>query len=405
MSDADPISIKYEQIRPFLSERGRRRWAAAEALSLGYGGIARVHRATGIVPSTIGKGINELRAGSDEDLAPTRSRRPGAGRPKATAADPQWVPALLKLVEPEARGDPMSPLQYTSKTVRNLGEELQKQGHDVSYRTVCRELKKQDYSLNANRKMLEGASHADRDAQFKYINGQIHEHQSQGNPVTSVDTKKKELVGEFKNGGQEWCPKGQATRVNVHDFVEELGRASPYGVYDMVHDTGWVSVGISGDTAEFSVNSLRYWWNEMGKDLHRDATALLVTADCGGSNGYRLRLWKWELQILADELQMPITVCHLPPGTSKWNKIEHKLFSAITRNWRAVPLEDYATIVRLIGSTRTRTGLTVRCRLDERVYETGRRVTDAEMRTINLRPHAFHGEWNYTVAPRLQPCA
>ena len=404
MKNTNVIATKFERVADHLSERSRRLWAAAEAMALGHGGIAQVHLATGIVPSTISKGISELRGveAGGQALDPSRSRQPGAGRPTKISLDLELLDALKRLVEPEARGNPMSALLYTAKSVRNLEEELRGQGHVVSYRTVGRLLKAMNYRLNANRKMLEGAEHPDRDEQFKYINSQIAEQQAVGDPATSVDTKKKELVGDFKNAGVEWTPMGQPIRVKDHDFIGDLGRASPYGVFDVIANQGWVSVGISADTGEFAVNTLRSWWRELGQDKYLNCKSILVTADCGGSNGYRLRLWKWELQGLADELGKPITVCHLPPGTSKWNKIEHMLFSAIARNWRAVPLVDYATIVQLIASTHSKTGLKVACRLDDRIYEKGRKVSDVEMASINLRPHKFHGEWNYTISPRSE---
>ena len=307
--------------------------------------------------------------------------------------------ALEALVEPCTRGDPESTLRWTCKSLRVLAGELVRKGHDVSYRTVGRLLKHLDYSLQGNRKTLEGAQHADRNAQFEYINAQCKKRIKANNPAVSVDTKKKELVGEYKNGGREYRPKGQPEKVDVHDFKGELGRVSPYGVYDMNDNSGWVSVGISADTSEFAVESIQRWWNSMGYERYSDASELFITADCGGSNGYRTRLWKLELQKLADELGIPITVCHFPPGTSKWNKIEHRLFSFITINWRGKPLRTYQTVVKLIAATTTKTGLEVQCELDPSDYEKGRKVSDEEMQTIKLRPHRFHGEWNYTIAP------
>jgi len=371
-------------------------------MALGHGGIARVHRATGIVPSTIGKGIRELRE-RQQGLAAfeerRRVRRVGGGRPSKTDEEPELLGALERLVEPATRGDPESPLRWTCKSLRRLATELVAEGYAVSYRTVGRLLKRLKYSLQANRKTTEGTKHPDRNAQFGYINAQTTKRIADGNPAISVDTKKKELVGSYRNGGKEYRPKGQPDEVAVHDFVGELGRANPYGVYDIADDSAWVSVGISSDTAEFAVETIRRWWNAMGYDRYPEATELLVTADCGGSNGYRIRLWKLELQRLADELGIPITVCHFPPGTSKWNKIEHRLFSFITMNWRGKPLRTYQTIVNLIAATTTDTGLDVCCELDDDIYPKGRKVTDAEMSSINTHCHDFHGEWNYTIRP------
>ena len=402
MKSEEQIRQQYGLIRDSLDERGRREWAASEAMALGYGGIALVHRGTGIVPSTIGKGIRELRERSagKAPLEPVRRvRRPGGGRPRKTVEDPQLLGALETLVEPSSRGDPESPLRWTCKSLRQLALELARAGHQISYQTVARLLKSLNYSLQSNSKTLEGTQHADRDAQFKYINSQTKKRIKAGDPAISVDTKKKELVGQFKNVGAEYRPKGAPEKVNVHDFKGELGRVSPYGIYDMQDNSGWVSVGISADTSEFAVEAIRRWWNTMGYERYRQASELLITADCGGSNGYRTRLWKLELQRLADELGIPVTVCHFPPGTSKWNKIEHRLFSFITINWRGKPLRTYQTVVNLIAGTKTRTGLNVQCELDPYTYEKGRKVTDAEMETVNLRPHKFHGEWNYTIAP------
>lgn len=401
-TEAD-IRWQYEQIGNSLDERSRRQWAASEAMALGYGGIAVVHRATGIVPSTIGKGIKEIlkrqngvNAGEEE---PPGVRRPGAGRPRSTEVDPLLAEDLERLVEPVTRGDPVSPLRWTCKSLRRLADELVAMGHAVSYRTVGRLLKDLRYSLQANRKTNEGAQHPDRNAQFEYINTQTKKRIKAGNPAISVDTKKKELVGNYKNGGREYLPKGQPETVEVHDFIGELGRANPYGVYDIADDSGWVSVGISSDTAEFAVESIRRWWNSMGYDRYPSAEELFITADCGGSNGYRTRLWKLELQRLANELGIPVTVCHFPPGTSKWNRIEHRLFSFITMNWRGKPLRTYQTVVNLIAGTTTATGLMVRSELDDTIYEKGRKVTDEEMSTIKIKSHKFHGDWNYTICP------
>jgi transposase len=402
MKSEEQIREQYRLIGGSLDERGRREWAASEAMALGRGGIALVHRASGIVPSTIGKGVKELRQRHDGEAQPEKRRRvrkPGGGRPRKTAEDPELLGALEALVEPCTRGDPESALRWTCKSLRVLAKELVCKGHDVSYRTVGRLLKRLDYSLQSNRKTLEGTQHADRNAQFEYINAQSKKRIKANNPAVSVDTKKKELVGEYKNGGREYRPKGQPEKVGVHDFKGELGRVSPYGVYDLDDNSGWVSVGVSADTSEFAVETIRRWWNSMGYERYPEARELFITADCGGSNGYRTRLWKLELQRLADELGIPITVCHFPPGTSKWNKIEHRLFSFITFNWRGKPLRTYQTVVNLIAATTTKTGLEVQCELDPSDYEKGRKVSDDEMKTIKLRPHRFHGEWNYTIQP------
>ena len=372
-------------------------------MALGRGGIARVHRGTGIVPSTIGKGIKELRGRSEVEESTEerrRVRRVGGGRRRKIEEDPQLLVALEALVEPSTRGDPESALRWTCKSLRVLAGELVRVGHTVSYRTVGRLLKYMDYRLQANSKTLEGAQHADRDAQFEYINTQTKRQLKADNPAISVDTKKKELVGAYKNGGREYRPTGEPEPVDVHDFKGELGRVSPYGVYDLQDNSGWVSVGISADTSEFAVETIRRWWYSMGEERYPEADGLFITADCGGSNGYRTRLWKLELQRLADELKLAITVCHFPPGTSKWNKVEHRLFSFITMNWRGKPLHTYQTVVNLIAATTTTTGLEVQCELDSRSYDKGRKVSDAELETVKIRPHRFHGEWNYTIEPR-----
>jgi len=402
MKTESEITRQYEQLRGSLDERARREWAASEAIALGYGGIAKVHRATGIVPSTIGKGIRELREqehcspGRDE---PRRVRRPGGGRKKKIDKDQTLQADLEGLVEPTTRGDPESPLRWTCKSLRRLAKQLTVMGHRVSYRTVGRLLKALGYSLRANRKTLEGCTHPDRDAQFQYISQKTKEQLATANPAISVDTKKKELVGNYKNAGREFCPSGEPEDVKVYDFIGELGRANPYGVYDIGEDAAWVSVGISSDTAEFAVEAIRRWFNFMGRERYPHASGILITADCGGSNGFRIRLWKLQLQHLANEIGIPITVCHFPPGTSKWNKIEHRLFSFIAMNWRGKPLINYQTIVNLIAATTTEKGLEVRCELDENAYEKGRKISDAEMATINIQPHEFHGEWNYTICP------
>ena len=403
MKTEEQIREQYRLIGGSLDERGRREWAASEAMALGHGGIALVHRGTGIVPSTIGKGVKELRgrrAGEEPAEGQRRVRQPGGGRRKKIEEDPALLGALESLVEPSTRGDPESALRWTCKSLRVLATELVRAGHEVSYRTVGRLLKCLDYRLQSNRKTLEGAQHADRDQQFEYMNAQMKKQFKESNPAISVDTKKKELVGAYKNGGREYRPKGEPEKVDVHDFKGELGRVSPYGVYDLQDNSGWVSVGISADTSEFAVETIRRWWYSMGEERYPELSELLITADCGGSNGYRTRLWKLELQRLADELEIPITVCHFPPGTSKWNKIEHRLFSFITINWRGKPLHSYQTVVNLIAATKTSTGLEVECELDSQGYEKGRKVSDAEMETVKLRPHRFHGEWNYTIEPR-----
>jgi len=398
------IRERYLVVKDTLTERGRRLFIASEALTYGYGGIVAAHRATGMAPSAIGAGIKEVRAienGSAPVLDKTRSRRPGGGRKKAEEKDPGLVPALKKLVEDVTRGDPESPLLWTLRSQRNLMAELKKLGHPTCMKTVARLLKDTlGYSLQANRKRLEGAQHPDRNAQFEHIGEMTRRQLEAGEPAISVDTKKREMVGNYKNGGAELRPKADPEEVLVHDFVDpELGRASPYGVNDLAKNEAWVSVGISHDTGEFAVQTIRTWWCEMGKKLYPNATSLLITADGGGSNGYRLRLWKVELQKLADELGIRISVCHLPPGTSKWNKIEHRLFSFITHNWRGKPLVTHQVIVELISATKTTAGLRVRSRLDERQYAKGRRISDRELAQVHLEPNHFHGEWNYSIHP------
>lgn len=397
------IAERYRALKNDLTERARRLFAASEAIAWGHGGIAAVARATGKARSSIGAGIKEVRAiedGTAPAMDPTRSRRPGAGRKKATEKDPTLVSDLKALVESTTRGDPESPLLWTARSQRNIVEALKKQGHQTSMKMVSRLLKELGYSLQANRKRLEGAQHPDRNAQFEHINETIRRQLELNEPVISVDTKKKELVGPYKNGGQELRAQGDPDDVNVHDFVnEEEGKVSPYGVYDLKKNEAWVSVGISHDTAEFAVETIRTWWREMGMALYAAASSLLITADGGGSNGYRLRLWKVELQKLVDEIGIPISVCHLPPGTSKWNKIEHRLFSFITQNWRGKPLVTHQVIVNLIAATTTKTGLRVKSRLDNRIYAKGRRVSDKDLALVNLEPNAFHGEWNYTIHP------
>jgi len=390
---------KYRALAPTLTERARRIWAATEARAAGWGGITGVARATGISAATIQRGLHELTA--RRPLPPGRIRRPGGGRKRALAKDPTLLTDLEGLVEPTASGDPMSPLRWTSKSVRQLAATLQRMGHQVSRQLVAELLAAAGYSLQANRKTREGPSHPDRDAQFRSINQHVRRFQAAGQPVISVDTKKKELVGDFKNAGRQWRPQGEPTLVRVHDFlIPTRGKAIPYGVYDLTRNAGWVGVGIDHDTATFAVRTIGRWWRRMGQPRYRRARSLLITADAGGSNGSRVRLWKWELQELADRTGLAITVCHLPPGTSKWNKIEHRLFAYISKNWRGQPLVSLAVIVNLIGRTRTAAGLRVRCELDRGAYPKGETITDAQMATLQLVPHRFRGDWNYTINPR-----
>jgi len=399
MIDTSAIRDRFVALSPHLDERGRRSFAAAEARSAGYGGIAAVARATGIAPSTIGRGLDELAGASD---VPTdRIRRCSGGRKTLTTTSPTLLADLLALVSPSERGDPMSPLRWTCKGLRRLASELGAMGHQISHTVVGELLKSQKFSLQANCKTREGDSHPDRDAQFVHINASVSRALAEQQPVISVDTKKKELVGDFKNAGREWRPQGDPEEVRVHDFlIKELGRAVPYGVYDLAANAGWVSVGIDHDTAEFAVQTIRTWWRNVGAKRYPDARHLTITADGGGSNGSRLRLWKRELQTLANELRININVHHLPPGTSKWNKIEHRLFSFISMNWRAKPLVSYRVIVDLISSTTTDAGLTVACELDANTYAKGIVVTDHEMAQINILRAEFHGEWNYTIRPQ-----
>jgi hypothetical protein len=396
--DLETLRAKYDSLAPALTERSRRLWAATEARALGHGGIAMVERATGISRSTIVRGIQETKAGAT--LGPDRTRRPGGGRKKATDKDATLAVDLEALVEPTASGDPQSPLRWTSKSVRRLAAELQALGHTASHRLVADLLQASGYSLQANRKTREGPQHPDRDAQFRYINEQVRRCQQRAQPAISVDTKKKELVGDFKNTGREWRPKGAAEPVRVHDFViPEQGKAIPYGVYDLHRNEGWVSVGIDHDTASFAVHAIRRWWKLMGRAAYGSATSLLITADSGGSNGSRVRLWKWELRKFAQRTGLSITVCHFPPGTSKWNKIEHRLFSYIAMNWRAKPLVSLAAIVSLIGSTTTAAGLRIRSEIDAGTYPQGIAPTAPQMDEIDLERHTFHGDWNYTIHP------
>jgi hypothetical protein len=397
------LQEKYELMCPELDERRRRLWAASEALALGRGGIATVAQATGLAESTIRRGQQELLNPAASASSPSRRvRRQGGGRKDRLEEDPTLVFALEALVEPTTRGDPGSPLRWTCKSTRRLAAELTRQGHLVSHTKVAQVLAGLGYSLQGTRKTKEGASHPDRNAQFEYINEQVQAFQRRRQPVGSVDAKKKELVGEFANGGREYQPQGRPERVRVYDFADkQLGKAIPCGIYDLTANCGWVSVGIAHDTAQFAVATLRRWWWQMGRKVYRQARELLITADGGGSNGSRCRLWKVEVQRWADELGFPITVCHFPPGTSKWNKIEHRLFCYITENWRGRPLINHEVIVSLIANTTTKAGLRIKAELDAGQYPTGLKVTDEQMRALNLFPADFHGEdWNYTIKPR-----
>jgi hypothetical protein len=392
------IREKYLALQGALDERARRWWAAAEARAAGRGGFGRVVRATGMSSKTLARGLRELAAG--ETLPPGRIRRCGGGRKAAKVLDPSLTTALEELVEPLTRGDPDSPLRWTCKSTRRLAAELQGRGYTISHTLAAHLLHEAGYGLQANRKTREGTHHPDRNAQFEYINRQVQHRLQRGEPTISVDTKKKELVGDFKNTGREWQPQGQPEPVRVHDFVDpRLGKAIPYGVYDLGRNVGWVSVGVTHDTAAFAVNTIRRWWRQLGRQAYPRARSLLITADSGGSNGARVRLWKWELQRFADDSGLTLHVCHLPPGTSKWNKIEHRLFSFISQNWRGRPLLSHVTIVNLIAATRTQTGLKVHCALDARHYPKDIKITDEQMRRLRLTPHAFHGDWNYTIRP------
>lgn len=397
----ETIRKKHAMLRGVLNERAERWWAGSEAIAQGRGGVVLVHEATGISRSTLRRGIREIATRVADRAEPDeRIRRPGAGRKRLVVNQPDLLPALKRLVDPATRGDPMSPLLWTSKSVEHLATELQREGHKVSATTVALLLQEGGYSLQSNRKTLEGTSHPDRDGQFQHIAAQSAEFMRAGEPVISVDTKKKELLGPFRNGGREYQAKKRPERVLVHDFKDpELGKAIPYGVYDVERNAGWVNVGVDHDTSEFAVESVRRWWRTMGAAVYPRTKRLLITADGGGSNGYRTRAWKFQLQRLADESGLEITVCHFPPGTSKWNKVEHRLFSYISMNWRGRPLTDYQTVVNLIASTKTKTGLTVKVRLDKNTYQRGIKVSPDELKKIALQPHEFHGEWNYTIKP------
>ena len=399
VGSAQGIRRRYEELSSVLDERGRRRFAATEARVYGYGGVSVVSRITGVARSTIGRGVQEIE--EKEEVEAGRVRKPGGGRKTKRSQDSALLPDLERLVEPATRGDPMRVLRWTSKSLRHLSQALQDQGHSACPHVIADCLRELGYSLQANRKIREGSGHMDRDAQFQYINEQAKAFLAAHEPVISVDTKKKELVGNFKNNGREWRPKASPEAVKVHDFIDpKLGRAIPYGIYDIADNKGWVSVGTDHDTASFAVHAIGRWWLTLGQKRYPRATRLMITADGGGSNGYRVRLWKAELQVLANALRLPITVCHLPPGTSKWNKIEHRLFSFITLNWRGKPLRSFKTIVQLIAATTTTTGLTVRAELDENKYPKGGKISDAKFAAINLARHSFHGDWNYTISPQ-----
>lgn len=398
MRGPSTLQAKVALLWPHLDERARRLFAANEARQLGHGGVSMVSRACGLSRVTIMKGLEEL---EEPPLPAGRVRRPGGGRPALVVRDPDLPRRLEALVEPLTRGDPESPLRWTSKSTRTLSATLSAQHHPVSHEKVAQLLRQMDYSLQGNRKTEEGDDHPDRDAQFEYINAQVRKALAAKRPVISVDTKKKEILGNYLNEGRQWRPAKSPHRVKVHDFPHpSVPRAYPYGIYDLGRNTGFVNVGTDHDTGAFAVASIRGWWRAEGRRLYPNTHTLLITADGGGSNGYRLRLWKMELQGFADKAGLSIVVCHFPPGTSKWNKVEHRLFSFISSNWRGEPLRDYETIVRLIATTTTAKGLNVTCRLDRRRYPVGRKVSNKEIATVNLRPHAFHGEWNYVIRPR-----
>ena len=401
----ETIQKKYKTFLPYLDERTRRIWAAIEANALGYGGVMAVFRATGISRNTIAAGMKELENAASvtaETMTPWQIRHQGGGRKRVEEVDPTLLEHLESLVEPSTRGDPQSPLRWTCKSVTKLAKELQNLGHQVCPKTVYTLLKSLDYSLQSNRKTQEGSDHPDRDKQFRYIANRVAQFQQVHRPVISVDTKKKQLLGNFKTNGQEWQPKKHPVQVNMHDFKDdELGAVIPYGVYDLSLNQGWVSVGIDHNTAEFAVESIRHWWYDMGNPLYPRSKHLLITADCGGGNGNRTRLWKLKLQEFADEVGMTIHVCHFPPGTSKWNKIEHQMFCHITQNWRGRPLTSRQVVVNLITHTTTVEGLEIHAMLDDNKYETGIEVTDEEFKAIDLHKRRFHGDWNYQIRPRI----
>jgi hypothetical protein len=401
MVDIERVRSQFQRLEPFLDERGRRLYAANEAMALGRGGVMAVAAATGIARSTINGGMVELRAARNE--IGRGIRRPGAGRKREVERQPGLLAALEAVIEDAIRGDPEAPLRWVSRSQRNIAEALRRQGFKVSQRLIGQLLREQKYSCQANRKTREGTNHPDRNAQFEHINATVKAAIAAGEPAISVDTKKKELVGDFKNGGRELRRQGDPEPVRTHDFeIKSLGKVAPYGVYDIAANEGWVNVGIDADTAAFAVESIRRWWQRLGKSRYPNARCLTITADCGGSNGVRLRLWKRELQRFADETGLVVTVVHLPPGTSKWNKIEHRLFAYISQNWRGKPLVSHYVIIQLIAATTTETGLTVTCDIDRNSYPKGIEVTDAEMAALNIQRNAFHGDWNYTISPRLQ---
>jgi hypothetical protein len=402
MNQETTLKNKFQKLKPFLNEKQIRLYAAAESMAIGYSGISIVSRATGVSRRAITEGCKELTLPSSE-ASILRVRSKGAGRKKLTDTNTDLKASLERLIEPATRGDPESPLRWTSKSVRHLSNSLNLEGYDVSHQTVATLLKEMEYSLQANKKVIEGGDHPDRNDQFEYINNKAKKYQKEEQPVISVDTKKKELIGNFKNNGRELQPKGNPELVNVYDFQDKnLGKVSPYGVYDITNNVGWVNVGVDHDTAQFAVQSIRSWWYTMGSKHYPKANKLFITADGGGSNGSRVRLWKVELQKLSDELSMEISVSHFPPGTSKWNKIEHKLFSFISQNWRGKPLTSHQVVVSLIANTKTKTGLEVQCQLDDGCYEKGIKISDQQMKTLNLARDSFHGEWNYTIAPRAK---
>jgi len=400
MSQLEIIKKKYDLIKSHLNEKGRRLWAAAETIVLGYGGLKTVSQATEISEPTIRNGIAELKCDNPDKLSHKKSRKSGGGRKSLSKIYPNLKKDLLELLESATRGDPMSPLLWSAKSTRNLATELQKKGYTISHVVVAKLLSELEYSLQGNKKTREGSSNPDRNAQFEHINNTAKEFLKNENPVISIDTKKKELVGNFKNAGQEYAPQGKPIEVNMHDFQTELFKAIPYGIYDIIKNEGWVNVGINNDTSEFAVESIRRWWNGLGKSRYPNSKKLMITADGGGSNGSRTRLFKTELQKFANETGLEISVCHFPPGTSKWNKIEHRLFSFITQNWRAKPLTDLVTIVNLIAATTTKAGLKVSCELDENEYKKGIVVSDEEMNNLKITKNNFHGEWNYTISPQ-----
>ena len=394
------IQAKFDRIASHLDEKSRRLWCANEAITIGWGGVTIVSKATGLARNTISEGVKEMEG--KKEIVKNRIRKQGAGRKKKTESNPEIRKKLESLIEPYTRGEPESPLRWVCKSTRNLETEMRKSNNDVSHSLIARELNDMGYSLQANKKTEEGSSHPDRNKQFHFINDKAKKFIEENQPVISVDTKKKENIGNYKNDGKEYYKKGKPKRVKTHDFPDKkLGKAAPYGVYDLSKNNGWVNVGISKDTAQFSVNSIRKWYHKMGKKSYTNAKKLFITADCGGSNSYRNKLWKVELQKLSDELQIEIHVSHFPPGTSKWNKIEHRMFSFITKNWRGRPLVDRATIINLIANTTTKKGLKIKAEIDENKYETGIKISDEELAQVNLYQYKFHGEWNYKISPRI----